>query len=204
MFTGIVREIGQVVEISQVGDTKVKIACARPVESIEIGASISCSGVCLTVTETGQAAGRSWFTVDASAETRACTNLGQWQAGSRVNLEPAMRLGDELGGHIVSGHVDGLAEIVAIRPEGASHRVSIKVPNALARYLAPKGSVALDGISLTVNEVEDGAEGTVFGINVIPHTWAVTSFAEASVGTRLNMEIDLLARYVDRLNTAPA
>ncbi|MEM6906471.1 MAG: riboflavin synthase, partial [Pseudomonadota bacterium] len=153
MFTGIVREIGQVVEISQVGDTKVKIACARPVESIEIGASISCSGVCLTVTETGEAAGRSWFTVDASAETRACTNLGQWQAGSRVNLEPAMRLGDELGGHIVSGHVDGVGEIVDVRPEGASHRLEIDAPAELAKFIAAKGSIAMDGISLTVNQV---------------------------------------------------
>ncbi|MEM1343035.1 MAG: riboflavin synthase [Pseudomonadota bacterium] len=204
MFTGIVREVGRVRAIRDEGDRRVEIVCARPAEEIEIGASISCNGVCLTAVEKGVAGTKTWFAVQASAETCAKTTLGSWSEGSAINLEPALRLGDELGGHIVSGHVDGLAEIVAIRPEGASHRVSIKVPNALARYLAPKGSVALDGISLTVNEVEDGAEGTVFGINVIPHTWAVTSFAEASVGTRLNMEIDLLARYVDRLNTAPA
>ncbi|MEM0943716.1 MAG: riboflavin synthase [Pseudomonadota bacterium] len=198
MFTGIVREIGQVVEISQVGDTKVKIACARPVESIEIGASISCSGVCLTVTETGQAAGRSWFTVDASAETRACTNLGQWQAGSRVNLEPAMRLGDELGGHIVSGHVDGVGEIVDVRPEGASHRLEIDAPTELAKFIAAKGSIAMDGISLTVNHVASNR----FGVNIIPHTWQATTLADAAVGSRVNLEIDLLARYVARLAEA--
>ncbi|MEO1491048.1 MAG: riboflavin synthase [Pseudomonadota bacterium] len=202
MFTGIVREIGTVQDIHQTGDTRIRIACTRPVESIEIGASIACSGVCLTVIQTGTAEGATWFDVDASAETRSKTTLGGWRAGSRVNLEPAMRVGDELGGHIVSGHVDAVGEIIDVRPEGDSHRVDIRAPRALGKFIASKGSVTVDGVSLTVNTVEDQTEGTVFGINVIPHTWAVTTLGDAAAGTGVNLEIDLLARYVARLAEA--
>ena len=191
MFTGIVREIGRIEKIEQAGDTRMTISCARPVETIEIGASISCSGVCLTVTETGAG----WFAVDASAETLSKTTLGGWQTGTPVNLEPALRLGDEMGGHIVSGHVDGVGEITAVTPEGASHRVTIAAPGELSRFIAPKGSITVDGISLTVNEVE----GNSFGVNIIPHTWQATTLAQAIPGARVNLEIDLLARYVARL-----
>ncbi len=210
MFTGIVREVGRVLRISQSGDTRIRIACARPAESIEIGASIACSGVCLTVVARGRdesdVGAGGWFEVDASAETRAKTTLGRWAEGTKVNLEPSLRVGDELGGHIVSGHIDGTGEIVAIRPEGGSRRVTIAAPAALGRFIAQKGSVAVDGISLTVNEVADddggGASGgatTRFGVNIIPHTWQVTGLSDAAEGTRVNLEIDLLARYVARL-----
>jgi len=202
MFTGIVHEVGRVRDIRIAGDRRIEIGCARPACEIEIGASIACSGACLTVVETGIAGGQSWFAVEASAETCGLTTLGDWTPGTPVNLEPALRLGDELGGHIVSGHVDGLAEVVDIRPEGGSHRVEFLVPPRLARFIAPKGSVALDGVSLTVNSVVDGADGTVFGINVIPHTWAVTTLGALVPGARLNLEIDLLARYVARLAEA--
>ncbi len=199
MFTGLVQTVGRVRAIGDAGDRRVEIGCDWPPERIAIGASIACSGVCLTVTETGRDAEGPWFAVDVSAETRAKTTLGDWAPGARVNLEPSLRVGDELGGHIVSGHVDGVAEILSVTPEGGSHRLSIRAPEGLGRYLAPKGSVALDGISLTVNEVEDGPDGTRFGVNIIPHTWAVTTLAGARAGTRLNFEIDLLARYVARL-----
>jgi riboflavin synthase len=202
MFTGIIREIGHVRSVREAGDRRIEIRCARPAEEIEIGASIACSGVCLTVVETGRDDGRSWFAVEVSAETCARTTLGGWQPGSRVNLEPALRVGDELGGHIVSGHVDGLAGVVDVRPEGGSHRLDIRAPAGLGRYLAEKGSVALDGISLTVNAVEDREDGTVFGVNIIPHTWSVTTLAEAGPGTTLNLEVDLMARYVARLAEA--
>lgn len=199
MFTGIVREVGWVRSISRSGDTRIRIACARPPESIEIGASIACSGVCLTVVARGRDEAGAWFEVDASAETRARTTLGGWSDGTRVNLEPALRVGDELGGHIVSGHVDGTGEIVAIRPEGGSRRVTVEAPAGLGRFIAPKGSIAVDGISLTINEVEDDRSATRFGINIIPHTWEATGLNDAGEGTRVNLEIDLLARYVARL-----
>ena len=204
MFTGIVREVGRVRRIAQSGDTRIRISCARPPESIEIGASIACSGVCLTVVARGpdesDAAAGGWFEVDASAETRAKTTLGSWGEGTKVNLEPALRVGDELGGHIVSGHVDGTGEIVAIRPEGGSRRVTIAAPAPLGRFIASKGSVAVDGISLTVNEVAAAEDGTTrFGVNIIPHTWQVTGLSAAAEGTRVNLEIDILARYVARL-----
>ena len=202
MFTGIVREIGQILRIHQSGDTKIRIGCKRPVETIEIGASIACSGVCLTVVAKGTNDSTTWFEVDASEETRSKTSLGDWIEGTRINLEPALKLGDELGGHIVSGHVDGLGEITAIVPEGDSHRVSIAAPKTLGRFIAGKGSVTIDGISLTVNEVEDTGDRTVFGINVIPHTWEMTNLQDAAVGKAVNLEIDLLARYVARLAEA--
>ena len=196
MFTGIIREVGTLLIRREAGDTYLRIACQRAPETIETGASIACNGICLTVMETGTEDGRNWFEAAASAETKDKTTLGAWQPGQRINLEPALRLGDELGGHIVSGHVDGVGEITGIRAEGDSHRLSLRAPDALARFIASKGSVCIDGISLTVNEVD----GPAFGVNIIPHTWSVTSLAGAEPGGQVNLEIDLLARYVARLN----
>lgn len=204
MFTGIIREVGRVLEIETAGDTRFRIACARPVETIEIGASICCNGVCLTAIATGTTDGQGWFDVEASAETLARTTLGAWQIGTAINLEPSLKLGDELGGHIVSGHVDGVGEISGLAVEGASHRVLIAAPRTLGRFIAEKGSITVDGISLTVNSVEDSAEATTFGLNIIPHTWSVTNFQDAAAGARVNLEIDVLARYVDRLAEATA
>ncbi len=196
MFTGIIRELGTIVSRRDAGDTYLRIACDRPAETIEPGASIACNGICLTVIEAGREEGRSWFEASASAETKDRTTLGDWREGTPVNLEPALRIGEELGGHILSGHIDGVGEIVDVRAEGDSHRLTVRAPDALAKFIASKGSIALDGISLTVNEV-DGAE---FGVNIIPHTWAVTNLQGAGKGTRVNLEIDLLARYVARLH----
>jgi len=203
MFTGIVSDVGTVVRLEDRseggGDLHVRIRCGYAPAGIAIGASIACDGICLTVTERGPDGAGAWFEVDLSAETVARTNVrrdrGAWAEGRRVNLERALRLGDELGGHIVSGHVDGLAEIVAVDPEGESVRFALRAPDRLARYLAPKGSVALNGTSLTVNEVE----GARFGVNLIPHTLAVTTWGEAKAGDLVNLEIDTLARYVARL-----
>jgi len=195
MFTGIITDIGTVRALDKRGDTVVRIGCGYPAGSIEIGASIACDGVCLTVTDRGTDAAGAWFEVSASAETLSRTNLGGWAEGSRVNLERALKVGDELGGHIVSGHVDGLAEIVGMADEGDSTRFSFAAPDALARFIAPKGSVALNGTSLTVNEVA----GATFGVNIIPHTKDVTTWGRAQVGDRVNLEIDTLARYVARL-----
>lgn len=203
MFTGIIREVGTLLSRREAGDTYLRVGCQRAPETIEIGASIACNGICLTVIETGTQDGQNWFEVAASAETRARTTLGAWQPGQRINLEPALRIGDELGGHIVSGHVDGVGEITAIRPEGGSHRLTLRAPAALARFIAVKGSICVDGISLTVNEVSDDPAGATFGVNIIPHTWSVTSLAGAQPGTKVNLEIDLLARYVARLNELP-
>lgn len=195
MFTGIISDIGEVASIEKRGDTRLTIACGYEPETIAIGASIACSGVCLTAVETGRRDGRGVFVIEASAETLHRTTLGAWQPGTRVNLERPLRLGDELGGHIVSGHVDGLAEILAIEPEGDSRRFRFRVPPELAPFIAFKGSVALDGISLTVNEVE----GRHFGVNVIAHTLAVTAWGDAEPGQMVNVEVDMLARYVARL-----
>jgi riboflavin synthase len=196
MFTGIVTDVGEIVDVEARGDTAFTIACAYDPRSIAIGASIACAGVCLTVLEVSPlAAGRSVFTVEASAETLSRTTLGDWAKGSPVNLERALRLGEELGGHMVSGHVDGVATIAAVRAEGDSRRFSFEAPEHLARFIAAKGSVALDGTSLTVNEV-DGAR---FGVNLISHTLAVTTWGRACPGDRANIEIDMLARYVARL-----
>ncbi|MDP6344261.1 MAG: riboflavin synthase [Alphaproteobacteria bacterium] len=191
MFTGIITDIGRIDAIEQSGDSKFTIATAYDTANIEIGASICCSGVCLTVVD--KAPG--WFSVTASAETLACTNLADWAAQTAINLERALRVGDELGGHIVSGHVDGVVDIVDIRPDGDSLRFRFSMPAPIAPYIAPKGSVALNGVSLTVNEVDEDA----FGINVIPHTQEMTTFGAAKVGDRVNLEIDVLARYVARL-----
>jgi riboflavin synthase len=191
MFTGIISDVGRVRAVTPGGDTGFAIATAYATREIALGASIACAGVCLTVTE----AGDDWFAVQASAETLRRTTLGSWRPGTPVNLERAMKLGDELGGHILTGHVDTVAEIVGRRPEGDSVRFTVEVPAPFDRAIAPKGAVALDGVSLTVNEVD----GRRFGVNIIPHTQAKTSFAAASVGDRLNLEIDVLARYVARL-----
>jgi riboflavin synthase len=192
MFTGIVTDVGRIVETKVTGDLRARIATGYDVAGIDIGASIACDGVCLTVVALGP---EGWFDVEISAETVSKTNLAGWGPGKRVNLERALKVGDELGGHIVSGHVDGLAEVVAVRPEGGSVRVRFRAPDALARFIAPKGSVALNGTSLTVNEVE-GAE---FGVNFIPHTQAVTTWGEVAVGDFVNLEVDTMARYVARL-----
>ena len=191
MFTGIVTDQGEVRALAMAGDLKARIATGYDTGGIDIGASIACDGVCLTVT----ALGPDWFEVDISAESVSKTAIGDWVVGRRVNLERALRLGDELGGHIVSGHVDGVAMVVAMADEGASTRITFRAPEALARFIAPKGSVALNGTSLTVNDV-DGVE---FGVNLIPHTKAVTNWGTTSVGDRINLEIDTLARYVARL-----
>jgi riboflavin synthase len=194
MFTGLVSDIGELRKIEKRGDTQLTIATHYDVDAIDIGASIACSGICLTVTAKGNTGDR-WFAVSASGETIDRTTIGEWQVGRHINLERPLRLGDELGGHIVAGHVDGVAKIIAIRPQGDSKRMTVEIPAALAHYVAPKGSVALDGVSLTVNDV-DGAR---FAINVIPHTLGATTLGEAAAGTRLNFEADLLARYVARL-----
>ncbi len=198
MFTGIITDVGRVRRLSRgsgpEGGIEATIATAYDSALIPIGASIACSGPCLTVIAVEPGA----FSVQASAETLACSTLGDWEAGTPINLERALRVGDELGGHIVSGHVDGVARLVDRRPEGESVRLVIEAPAALMPYIAAKGSVALDGISLTVNEVVDGN----FGVNIIPHTLAHTSLGEARSGQRLNLEIDPLARYVARLLSA--
>jgi riboflavin synthase len=194
MFTGIITDVGQVRRIEKRGDTHIVIATHYDVGGIDIGASIACSGVCLTVAEKGSADDR-WFAVTASAETLAKTTIGDWAPGAPVNLERPMRLGDELGGHIVSGHVDGVAKIIDATQEGESQRIRFDAPPELARFIAPKGSVALDGVSLTVNEVD----GVRFGVNIIPHTLKVTTFGRAKPGGTVNLEVDLLARYIARL-----
>ncbi len=191
MFTGIITDIGRIAALEPRGDTRVRIATGYDTGGIDIGASIACDGVCLTVV----ALGDDWFEVDASAETLSKTNLGGWAPGRRINLERALKVGDELGGHIVSGHVDGLAEVVARHDEGDSTRLRFRAPDTLAGFIAPKGSVALNGTSLTVNEVE-GAE---FGVNLIAHTKAVTTWGDVALGDAINLEIDTLARYVARL-----
>ncbi|SFI49941.1 riboflavin synthase [Celeribacter neptunius] len=194
MFTGIITDVGTVLELEKRGDLRARIGCAYDVDGIEIGASIACDGVCLTVIALGTDP-QNWFDVEISAESISKTNIGNWVEGKRLNLERALKLGDELGGHIVSGHVDGVAEITAMVEEGDSTRITFAAPEALAKFIAPKGSVALNGTSLTVNEVD----GTSFGINVIPHTQEVTTWGAARVGDKINLEIDTLARYVARL-----
>ena len=194
MFTGIVTDVGKVKRVEKRGDTHIVIATEYDVGTIDIGASISCSGICLTVTDKGRGDDR-WFAVSASGETVAKTTIAGWKAGQTVNLERPLRLGDELGGHIVAGHVDGVAEVTRVSTEGESRRMVFAAPKDLLRFIAPKGSVALDGVSLTVNEVEKGG----FGVNIIPHTLKVTTFGGAKKGSKLNLEVDLLARYVARL-----
>ena len=191
MFTGIVTDIGRVRSVRQTErDRRYEIETAWDTAGIDLGASISHAGCCLTVTEKGPG----WFAVEVSGETLAKTTLGEWGEGDRVNLERAAKLGDELGGHIVSGHVDGLGRVVAIEPEGGSHRVHIEAPAPLHRYIAPKGSITVDGVSLTVNAVE----GRRFEVNIIPHTWDATTLGSLTPGDAVNLEIDMLARYLAR------
>ncbi|TMM55085.1 riboflavin synthase [Sulfitobacter sabulilitoris] len=194
MFTGIITDVGTIVALEQAGDLRARIQTGYDTARIDMGASIASDGVCLTVVDLGP----DWYDVQISAETVSKTNLSGWRVGRRVNLERALKVGDELGGHIVSGHVDGVAEVVSLTEEGDSTRVRLRAPAALARFIAPKGSVALNGTSLTVNEV-DGAE---FGINFIPHTKTVTTWGDVAVGDAVNLEIDTLARYVARLAEA--
>lgn len=198
MFTGIITDIGRIRRIERRGDLRARIGTAFDTGGIDIGASIACDGCCLTVVDRGADEDGHWFEVDVSAESLSKTALGVWADGARVNLERSLRVGDELGGHIVSGHVDGTARIVSIAPEGGSVRYRFRAPDGLARFIAPKGSVALNGTSLTVNEVQ----GSVFGVNLIPHTQAVTTWGAAQVGDSVNLEIDTLARYVARLAEA--
>ena len=196
MFTGIITDIGEVVGLEKRGDTRFVLATAYDPASIAIGASIACSGCCLTAIEMGRHAdGRGTFLVEASAETLSKTTLANWKLGTRINLERAVKVGDELGGHIVSGHVDGVGRIDSMTPEGDSMRFRFSVPAAIARFTAAKGSVAVDGTSLTVNEVE----GNSFGVNIIPHTQTVTTWGQMTTGDAVNIEIDMLARYVARL-----
>jgi len=191
MFTGIITHIGTVARIEKAGDTRMTVSAGFDMDGVAIGASIACSGCCLTVVDKG----RDWFAADVSAETLSRTNLSSWEEGTRINLERALKVGDELGGHIVSGHVDGLAELVSITPEGDSHRLTLRPAPELAAFVAEKGSVALDGISLTVNEVS----AETFGVNIIEHTWKETTLGDRKPGDQLNMEVDMLARYVARL-----
>ena len=191
MFTGIVTEVGRVRAIQGNGDTRIEIATESDTGDLAVGASVSCSGACLTVIDKGPG----WFAVDASAETLARTTIGGWKEGTAVNLERPLRIGDEMGGHVVSGHVDGVARVLEATPQGDSLGVLFEAPESLARYIAPKGSVTIDGVSLTVNDV-DGAR---FGVNVIAHTRAVTTLGGLAPGDPTNLEIDMLARYVARL-----
>ena len=195
MFTGIVTSLGEIEAITGDHDLTIKISCDYGHEGIALGASIACSGCCLTVTDCGPHDRGAWFTADVSAETLSKTSLGDWAVGHRINLERSLKVGDELGGHIVTGHVDGVGEITRLADDGDSLRVSIKAPDALAPYIAAKGSIALDGASLTVNEVD----GATFGVNLIPHTRKVTTFGDLAEGQKVNLEIDVLARYVKRM-----
>jgi riboflavin synthase len=191
MFTGIITDIGQVASIKDNGrDTRLGISTHFDLSHTDIGASIACAGCCLTVIEKQD----NVFFVEVSAESLSKTNIGSWGEGTKINLEQALKMGDELGGHIVSGHVDGLATVVSMKQEGDSHRLVFEVPKELAGFIAPKGSVTLDGISLTVNEVNEEQ----FGVNIIPHTWENTTLGDISVGTQVHIEIDMLARYVAR------
>ena len=202
MFTGIVTEVGKIARIENRGDRRVTVACTMDPERIAIGASIACSGVCLTVIDRGGKTGDSWFTVDVSGETVSRTAPAQWQEGASINLEPALKLGDELGGHIVTGHVDAIGEVVSIEAAGDSRRVVIAAPPVLAPFIAPKGSITVDGISLTVNDVADQADGSAhFALNIIPHTAEVTTIGRRQPGEQVNLEIDVLARYLQRMES---
>ena len=199
MFTGIITDIGSIRSTEHRGDLRAIIGCAYDPNGIDLGASIACSGVCLTVVDKGRDADGGWFAVDVSGETISCTASGQWEQGRKLNLERALKVGDELGGHIVTGHVDGVGEVVAVTPVGNSHQVVVKLPHELAAFVAAKGSITVDGVSLTVNSVTDDAAGTTFSLNIIPHTWDVTTFADLAVGHTVNLEIDVLARYLKRM-----
>ena len=201
MFTGIVTDVGEVLASTAhgAGLKRIRIACAYPVEDIALGASIACSGPCLTVVKTGRDGNRGWFEIDAAAETLRLTTAAEWTPGTRLNLERALKIGDELGGHIVTGHVDGIGTIVAITETGGSHHVTVRIARDLAPFVAAKGSITVDGVSLTVNAVADDSSGCIFHLNIIPHTWDVTTFADLAEGQAVNIEIDTLARYLQRM-----
>lgn len=201
MFTGIVTDVGTVIAAEQRGDLRLRVRTGFDLATVDLGASIACSGVCLTVVDKGD----DWFAVDVSAETKAHTAVDLWRQGARLNLERSLRLGDELGGHIATGHVDAVGEVLGICPEGDSQRIGIKVPHALAAMIATKGSVTLDGVSLTVNEVRDAEDGTAhFSVNIIPHTAQQTTLGKVEQGQQLNVEADLIARYIDRMTALRA
>ena len=199
MFTGIITDIGTVRSVEQRGDLRLMIGTAYDLATVDLGASIACSGACLTVVDKGA----DWFAVDVSAETVARTANGRWVEGSRLNLERALRLGDELGGHLVTGHIDGVGSVVGVCPDGGSIRIGIVAPAELGPYIAAKGSITLDGVSLTVNEVRDADDGTThFAVNIIPHTAAHSTLGAVAAGRQLNLEIDILARYLKRMTDA--
>jgi riboflavin synthase len=201
MFTGIITDLGTVRSAEQRGDLRLAIACHYDLATVDLGASIACSGTCLTVVDKGE----DWFAVDVSAETISRTAAGLWNEGAQLNLERALRLGDELGGHLVTGHVDGIGTVVGTCPEGASIKVGIQAPAALGPYIAVKGSITLDGVSLTVNEVRDAEDGTThFAVNIIPHTAAHSTLGSIQPARQLNLEIDILARYLRRMTDARA
>ena len=205
MFTGIVTAIGTIESREERGDLRLRIACPFDPDKIAVGASIACAGVCLTVVERGGTAGDAWFAVDVSAETLSRTAQGMWAEGARINLEPSLKLGDELGGHIVSGHVDAVGTAVRRAAEGDSIRLTVEAPKPLAPFIAAKGSIAVNGVSLTVNEVSDQPDGAVrFGLNVIPHTAEVTTLGAVAEGDEVNLEIDTVARYLQRLESLRA
>ncbi len=195
MFTGIVTDVGTVRKAERRGDLRLEIACGYGMGSVDLGASIACSGVCLTVVDKGE----DWFAVDVSAETVSRSAPDLWRQGARLNLERSLRLGDELGGHIVTGHVDDVAEVTGVRAEGDSVRLSLKVPRELGAMIAPKGSIALDGVSLTANDVSEEGGTTHFSVNIIPHTARETTLHDIAIGRQLNVEVDVLARYIDRM-----
>jgi len=199
MFTGIITDIGTVRSVEARGDLRLTIGCGYDMASVDIGASIACSGVCLTVVDKGE----DWFAVDVSAETQARTPANMWKEGARLNLERALRVGDELGGHIVTGHVDTVCSIVGTSPDGDSSRIGLSVPRALAPMIAAKGSIALDGVSLTVNEVREAEDGTThLSVNIIPHTAQHSTLSDLQPGRQLNVEVDVLARYIERMLAA--
>ena len=195
MFTGIVTDIGTIAESAEHGDRRIVVRCNYDLSGVALGASIACSGACMTVVDKGP----NWFAADVSGESVSKTASGMWNANRRLNLERALKIGDELGGHIVTGHVDGIGTVVYLQEEGGSHRVTVRVNSDIAPFIAPKGSVTVNGVSLTVNQVDDGSFGTDFGINIIPHTWAVTTLGGLVPNQEVNIEIDVLARYLKRM-----
>ena len=202
MFTGIVTAIGTVESSDQLADLRVRVVCPYDPATIAIGASIACSGACMTVVERGGVAGNAWFAVDVSGESVSKTAAGMWDKGARLNLETALKLGDELGGHIVTGHVDAVGTVDSVEEVAGSHNVTIRAPAELAPYIAAKGSITVDGVSLTVNTVTDHADGACsFTLNIIPHTWDVTTLGRLVAGSAVNLEIDVLARYLKRMES---
>lgn len=202
MFTGIITAIGTIENVERRGDLHIRIACPYDPDKMAIGASIACSGVCLTVVDRGGETGDSWFAVDVSDETVSCSVPGQWSEGRRLNLEQALKVGDELGGHIVTGHVDCVGEVKMAKEEGGSTRLAIRAPAEYSPFIAAKGSITIDGVSLTVNDIRDRADGTCdFALNIIPHTGEVTTLGTLEEGSKVNLEIDVLARYLKRMES---